>query len=80
MANEIAKLLLEHAETIADRKSAIQKALGMGMPLGEVEEYLDWLDTVRSGSEVNESEKKGAPDKKSPSSDSQPNLPGKQPG
>jgi hypothetical protein len=47
MSHEIAKLLLEHAETFLDRKEAIKSALALGMPLNEIEEYLDWLDTVR---------------------------------
>jgi DNA-binding transcriptional MerR regulator len=44
MAHEIAKLILEHAESIADRKTAIQKAMEIGMPFSEIEEYLDWID------------------------------------
>ena len=32
MAHEIAKLILEHAESVADRKTAIQKAMEIGMP------------------------------------------------
>lgn len=46
MAHRIAKLILEKAESFADRKSAIKTALGLGMPLHEIEEYLDWLDAV----------------------------------
>jgi DNA-binding transcriptional MerR regulator len=48
MAHEIAKLLLEHAETFLERTEAIKSALSLGMPLNEIEEYLDWLDTVRN--------------------------------
>jgi DNA-binding transcriptional MerR regulator len=48
MAHEIAKLLLEHAETVLDRQKAIKTALGLGMPLHEIESYLDWLDFVRA--------------------------------
>ena len=48
MAHEIAKLLLEHAETVLDRQKAIKTAIGLGMPLHEIESYLDWLDLVRS--------------------------------
>jgi DNA-binding transcriptional MerR regulator len=44
MAHEIAKLLLEQAETFLDRTKAIETALSLGMPLNEIEEYLDWLD------------------------------------
>jgi hypothetical protein len=47
MAHEIAKLLLEHAETCIDRSEAIRRALALGMPLNEIEAYLDWLDAIR---------------------------------
>lgn len=47
MAHEIAKMLLEHARTFLDRQEAISAALGLGMPLNEIEEYLDWLDLMR---------------------------------
>ena len=43
MAHEIAKLLLEHAGTFLERSEAIRTALHLGMPLNEIEEYLDWL-------------------------------------
>jgi hypothetical protein len=45
--HEIAKLILEHAETLWERSEAINKALFLGMPLNEIEEYLDWLAMVR---------------------------------
>lgn len=48
MAHEIAKLLLEHSATFIERSQAIRAALELGMPLREVEEYLDWLDTLRA--------------------------------
>lgn len=48
MAFEIAKLLLEHAGTFVERTEAVDAALKLGMPLGEIEEYLDWLDLIRS--------------------------------
>ena len=48
MAHEIAKLVLEHAESVIERSEAIKTALGMGMPLNEIEEYLDWLALVRA--------------------------------
>ena len=48
MSHEIAKLLLEHAETFLERTEAIKSALGLGMPLSEIEEYLDWLDAMRA--------------------------------
>ena len=47
MAHEIAKLLLEHAGTFLERTRAIEVALSLGMPLREIEEYLDWLDAIR---------------------------------
>jgi DNA-binding transcriptional MerR regulator len=47
MAHEIAKLLLEHAETFLDRTEAIETALSLGMPLNEIESYLDWLDQTQ---------------------------------
>jgi hypothetical protein len=48
MPHEVAKLLLEHAATLADRVEAVRLALRLGMPLDAIEEYLDWLDLVRS--------------------------------
>jgi hypothetical protein len=46
LAHEIAKLLLEKAGTFLERKEAIESALRLGMPLNEIEEYLDWLDSI----------------------------------
>ena len=48
MAHEIAKLLLEHADTFLKRTEAVKSALALGMPLNEIEDYLDWVDLVRS--------------------------------
>ena len=48
MAHEIAKLILEHAETFLERTEAIKSALSLGMPLNEIQAYLDWLDSVRN--------------------------------
>ena len=48
MAHEIAKLLLEQADTFLARKEAVKVALRLGMPLHKIEEYLDWLDSFRS--------------------------------
>lgn len=45
MSHEIAKLLLEHAGTFLERREAIKSAMSLGMPLHEIEDYLDWLDT-----------------------------------
>ena len=44
---EIAKLILEHADSIGERSDAIRTALFLGMPLNEIEAYLDWLEVVR---------------------------------
>ncbi len=46
MAHEVAKLLLEHAGTFLQRTEAIKAALNLGMPLAEIEAYLDWLDLM----------------------------------
>ena len=48
MSHEIAKLLLEHAETFLERSEAIKAALSLGMPLNEIQDYLDWLDALHS--------------------------------
>ena len=48
MAHEIARLILEHAESFLERAEAIETALSLGMPLHEIEEYLDWLDSLKS--------------------------------
>lgn len=47
MTHEIAKLLLEHAETFLERTEAIKAALSLGMPLNEIQDYLDWLEAIR---------------------------------
>ena len=47
MAHEIAKLMLEHAGTFLDRAEAIRVAISLGMPLSQIETYLDWLDATR---------------------------------
>ena len=48
MAHKIAKLLLEHAESFLERKQAVKSAMQLGMPLNEIEDYLDWLESVRT--------------------------------
>lgn len=48
MAHKIAKLLLEHADTFLERTEAVKTALSLGMPLREIEEYLDWLEVMKS--------------------------------
>ena len=47
MAHEIAKLMLEHADTFLKRSEAVRAAISLGMPLNEIEAYLDWLDAAR---------------------------------
>jgi hypothetical protein len=47
MAYRIAKLMLEHAGTFLARAEAVRVALSLGMPLDQVQEYLDWLDATR---------------------------------
>jgi hypothetical protein len=47
MAHEIAKLMLEHADTFLKRTEAIRVAMTMGMPLSDIEAYLDWMDSTR---------------------------------
>jgi hypothetical protein len=47
--HEIAKLLLEKADTFLARTEAVKAALELGMPLNEIEEYLDWLEACRGG-------------------------------
>jgi DNA-binding transcriptional MerR regulator len=54
MAHEIAKLLLYQAETFLERTEAIETALSLGMPLHEIETYLDWLDQLQNGHNVPE--------------------------
>jgi hypothetical protein len=58
MGHKIAKLLLEHAGTFLERGKAIETALSLGMPLHEIEEYLDWLDVTR-GPPRNDTEQRG---------------------
>lgn len=43
MGHEIAKLILEHADSVTDQNTAIEKALALEMPLKEIQEYHDWL-------------------------------------
>jgi hypothetical protein len=44
-----ARLLLARAESSTDRKQAVATAMAAGMPLHEIEEFLDWADAVRAG-------------------------------
>jgi hypothetical protein len=47
MAHESAKLLLGQAGTFSQRAEAVRQAIAMGMPLSEIEQYLDWLDQTK---------------------------------
>ncbi len=44
MASQIAKLMLHVANTVSDRQEAVRTAISLGIPLHEIEEYLDHLD------------------------------------
>ena len=44
MAHKIAKIVLEQANSFLDRTKAVKTALSLGMPLHEIEGYLDWLE------------------------------------
>lgn len=46
MAHEIAKLMLENSKTFLERGEAVETAVSLGMPLSEIEEYLDWLEML----------------------------------
>jgi len=48
MAHEIAKILLEQGKSQPERGRAVEAALKLGMPLHEIESYLDWLDLIRA--------------------------------
>jgi DNA-binding transcriptional MerR regulator len=43
------KSLLASADSPAERKHAVIQAMSAGMPLHEIEEFLDWTDAVRAG-------------------------------
>ncbi|HZN34042.1 MAG TPA: hypothetical protein VFB80_09495 [Pirellulaceae bacterium] len=64
MAHEIAKLLLEHAETFLERTEAVKSALSLGMPLNEIQDYLDWLDALRSRDQPTSKDRAGDPPQK----------------
>jgi len=54
MDHDDAKLLLRRAATFEERVKAIQAAQDLGMPLSEIEEYLDWLDCLTCDTEDEE--------------------------
>ena len=64
MSHEIAKLLLEHAETFLERTEAIKSALSLGMPLNEIQDYLDWLDALRGRDRALSKDRANDPPKK----------------
>ena len=59
MVHEIARLVLEQADTFLSRQDAIKTALDWGMPLHEIEDYLDWLDIIQSKQESDEEAAQG---------------------
>ena len=59
MAHEIAKLMLEHAGTFLERAEAIRVAISLGMPLSDIEVYLDWLDATRGSPDDDEDGESG---------------------
>jgi len=46
--DEITKLLLERGDTFPNRQQAVKRALDLGQPLNKIEEWLDWLDGLKS--------------------------------
>jgi len=54
MAHETAKQLLRRAVTPESRAEAIIAAMELGMPLLEIEDYLDWLDNLKPALEKQE--------------------------
>jgi len=63
MAHEIAKLMLEHAGTFLERAEAIRVAISLGMPLNQIEDYLDWLDAARGPLPPGPEEEEPTPDR-----------------
>jgi hypothetical protein len=48
MVQKDTKLILQRADTFADRVKAIETAVSMGMPLSEIEECLDRLERIQA--------------------------------
>jgi DNA-binding transcriptional MerR regulator len=48
MSQQKAKQLLNGARTLIERENAIQSAINLGMPIHEIQEYLDWLEMQES--------------------------------
>lgn len=61
MAHEKVKQLLEQARTLEQRTDAVREAISDGMPLNEIEAYLDWLDAVRPLNAPQDSGESGSP-------------------
>ncbi len=51
MTHHVAKLLLRHADTFLERSEAVKTAFDLGMPLVEIEAYLDGLGELESAGE-----------------------------
>jgi hypothetical protein len=49
MAHEVAKMHLAQARNLQQRAEAVRAAISLGMPLDQIEVYLDWLDFQRKG-------------------------------
>ena len=47
MNRETAKEMVARAATFSERADAVRAAIDAGVPLAEVEEYLDWQDANR---------------------------------
>jgi DNA-binding transcriptional MerR regulator len=69
MAHERAKLILEQVESFRDRMEAVKKAMDHGMPLSEIEEYLDWLQLNREVTRPKSAAENEKPEDKPPSKD-----------
>lgn len=54
MAYKAAKELLCRARTPQKRQEAIREAMRLGMPLHEIEQFLDWLDSNQRPPAVDE--------------------------
>ena len=44
MPHEIAKLMLEKPGSVCSHTKAVEAAIAIGMPLADIEAYLDWLE------------------------------------
>jgi hypothetical protein len=48
MDHDAAKAVLFQADTQAQRTEAVAQALELGMPLTQIQDYLDWVDATRA--------------------------------